>query len=75
MNCVIISDNMIWNPKPMVNVLDELNRLLRLEVDDGPDLNLLGEFVDGDQKVVEPFERLPKFPNDVKAPNSVMGIV
>jgi hypothetical protein len=30
------------------NVLDKFGRLLGLEVDDGPDLNPLGELVDGD---------------------------
>jgi hypothetical protein len=38
----------------MYDVLDELGYSLRLKVDDGSDLDPLGELVDSDQKVVKP---------------------
>jgi hypothetical protein len=44
----IVSNNVIGNFEPVDNVLDEFSRPLGLEVDNGPDLDPLGELVDGD---------------------------
>lgn len=65
----IVSDYTIWNPKPMDDVLDELRRALRLEVDDGSDLDPLGEFVSGDQEVIEASRSLSKLLNHVEVPD------
>ena len=60
---------MIGNSEPMDNVLDEFSRPLELEVDDGPDLDPLGELVDGDQLVIEDSGSLLEFPGHVEAPD------
>ena len=44
----IVCNNAIRNSKPMDNVLNELDRPFRLEVDDGLDLDPLSELVNGD---------------------------
>jgi hypothetical protein len=61
----IVSNNAIGDSKPMDDVLDEFGR----PVGDGPDFDPLGEFVDGDQEVVEAPGRLLELPNHVKAPD------
>ena len=44
----IVSNNAIRNSEPVDNDLDEFDRPLGLEVDDGSNLDPLGELVDGD---------------------------
>jgi len=52
----VVSDDDVRNPKPMDDVGEEKNGLLREDVGDGSSLDLFGEFVDGHQQVgVPPF--------------------
>jgi hypothetical protein len=44
----IVNNDAIRDPKPMDNVLNELGRPLKLEVEDGSDFDPLSELVDGD---------------------------
>ena len=60
---------MIRDSEPVDDVLDEFGRPLRLEVGDGPDFDPLGEFVNGDQEVIEAPGHLLELPDHVKAPN------
>ena len=53
----------------MDDVLDEFSCPLRLEVGDGPNFDPLGEFVDGDQEVIEAPRCLLELPNHVEAPD------
>ena len=53
----------------MYDVLDELGHPFQLEVDNGSDLDPLGELVDGDQLVIEDSGSLLEFPGHVEAPD------
>ena len=65
----IVSNNVIGDSEPMDDVMDEFGLLLRLEVGDGSDFDPLGEFVNGDQEVVEAPRRLLELPDHVEAPD------
>jgi hypothetical protein len=62
----------------MVDVLDELRHALWIGVDDGPDLDSLGEFVDGNQEVIKSlggFLNSPIMSTHQTMNGQVMGII
>lgn len=61
--------NAVRNLEPVDDVLDELRSALGLEDGDGLNFDPFGEFVDGDQEVVEPPRGPPEISNHVKAPD------
>jgi hypothetical protein len=63
----IISDNVVRNPEPTDDILDELCCYLKLEVGDGSDLNPLGEFVNGCQELIKPPRALRNLPYHANA--------
>ena len=65
----ILSDNVIGDFEPMDDVLNEFGCLLQLEVGDGPDFDPLGEFVNGDQEVIEALGHLLELLDHVEAPD------
>jgi hypothetical protein len=74
----IIRNYMIWNLEPKDYVLDELCCTLRLEVDDGPDLDPPGELVNGDQEAIgapEVLLEVPTMSRHQTTNGQMMGIV
>ena len=52
----VVADDDVRNPKPVDDVGEEEDGLLRADVRDGSSLDLFGEFVDGHQQMgVPPF--------------------
>ena len=43
--CSMVSDDIVWNTKPIDDVEEELDRLFRADIGDGLRLYPLGEFV------------------------------
>jgi hypothetical protein len=47
--CAMVRDNGVWDAGTMDDVHEESHRMLELNVREGPNLDPLGKFVDGDQ--------------------------
>jgi hypothetical protein len=64
----IVGDDEIWDPEAMDDVGEEHHRLLGPDAVQGPDLDPLGEFVDGDQWVRVAPGRLLQGADEVQTP-------
>jgi hypothetical protein len=47
----VVGDDGVWDPKTMDDVGEERHRLFGPDAVQGPDLDPLGEFIDGNQEV------------------------
>jgi hypothetical protein len=63
--CAMVRDNGVWDVETMDDVREESHRMLGLDVSEGPDLDPLGKFVDGNQQVCEAPEHLLQRTNEV----------
>jgi hypothetical protein len=66
----VVSDDPVWDPKPVDDELDELDCRLLVDLDHRGHFWPLGEFVNGDIEIPVPCDGLGKWPQDVQQPNS-----
>jgi hypothetical protein len=66
----VVSDDLVQNPKPADDGLDELDCRLLVDLDHKGCFQPLGEFVDGDIEIPVPSDGLGEWPQDVQPPNS-----
>jgi hypothetical protein len=66
----IVSDDPVWDPKPVDDGLDELDCRLLVDLDHRGHSWPLGEFVDSDIEIPVPSHGLGKWPHDVQPPNN-----
>jgi hypothetical protein len=62
---LIVSDDPVWDPKPVDDRLDKLDYGLLIDLDHSGRFRPLGEFVDGDIEIPIPFDGPGKCPQDV----------
>jgi hypothetical protein len=65
----IVGDDRVGDPKAMNDIHEECDHLLGSNVVEGPDLNPLGEFVDGDHQVREVPVCLLQRTNEIQSQN------
>ena len=65
----VVGDDDIGNPKPVDDVGEEKDGLLRADVSDGLSLNPFGEFVNGYQQMGVSSCRFLERPHEVKTPH------
>jgi hypothetical protein len=61
----IVSDDSVRDPKLADDGLDELDRILFVDLDNRGRFQPLGEFVDGDVEILVPSDGLREWPQDV----------
>jgi hypothetical protein len=64
----VVSDDSVWDPKPIDDGLDKLDCRLFVGLDHKDHFLPLGEFVDGDVEITVPSDGLGEWPQDIQPP-------
>jgi hypothetical protein len=67
---LVVCDDLVWDPKPTDDRLDELDCILLVDLDHMGCFRPLGEFVDGDIEIPVPSDGPGKLPQDIQPPNN-----